>query len=267
MTSMSALLVGCGKMGQALLAGWLEDKIFDDITVIEPGAIPDCFKEDERIVFIKDVAQIDFQPTVVVFAVKPQIIKNILQSYRGFENAVFVSIAAGTSIKTLKEGLGETATIIRAMPNTPSSIGKGITVLYSEPDTAPDQKKLASRVLRAGGLIEWVDDEELMHAVTALSGSGPAYVFYLIESMAKAGEEAGLEAGFAMKLARQTVIGSAALAEQDDTISAEKLRIAVTSPGGTTEAALSILMDDEDGLLDLMTRSIQKGQKRSVDLD
>jgi len=180
-----------------------------------------------------------------MLATKPQIMDNICAGLKDHlhKDTLILSIAAGKSIAYFEGYFGNDHPIIRTMPNTPAAIGKGITVACPNAAVSAAQKKNAETLLKAGGLVDWLEDENLLNAVTALSGSGPAYIFHLIETLAKTGEQIGLSRDLAEKLARQTVIGSAALAEDDEGTPASQLRKNVTSPGGTTQAALEILMD------------------------
>ncbi len=246
------VLVGCGRMGSALLKGWGAGAV-----VVEPSN-PACLPDIEAAGAIT--------PELVVFAVKPQQMAEVLPAYKRFAgSATFLSIAAGKTIAGFEAALGHQAAIVRCMPNTPAAIGKGITVAVANKNVTNAGKALADKALRAGGMVEWVEDENLLDAVTALSGSGPAYVFHLVEAMAKAGAAMGLEPALAMKLARQTVIGSGHLLEQSPHEPAGKLREAVTSPGGTTAAALAVLMGDEK-LQKLMTEALKAAQARGREL-
>lgn len=260
----NVLLVGCGKMGGALLRRWQERALYKDICVVEPSPINVLSAKQ-----VPDFAHIPagFKPGVIVIAVKPQVLPEMIGAYRAHTDAgaLLLSIAAGKPAGFFEKHLGKKAAIVRAMPNTPASIGEGITVAYANRNVAPAQKAQAARLLESVGDALWVADEKLLDPVTALSGSGPAYVFLLIEAMAEAGKKIGLDAKMAEKLARQTVIGSAALAKASPDISAAKLRENVTSPGGTTAAALAVLMA-EPGLRELMTKALQAATKRAQEL-
>ncbi len=201
-----------------------------------------------------------------MLAVKPQAMEEVLPAYRRFAagGALFVSIAAGKTLASFARALGGDAAVVRAMPNTPAAIGRGIAVACANARVSPAQRALAERLLAAVGEVGWVQDEALIDAVTAVSGSGPAYVFLLIECLAKAGEAAGLPAGLATRLARATVAGSGELARLSPE-SAAALREAVTSPGGTTRAALDVLMA-KDGLEPLLRRAVLAAAKRSREL-
>ena len=262
------LLVGCGKMGSALLCGWLgRDVKPDAVMVVEPfdtGTLNQQF----GVTVIKEVAELEktYQPDVVAFAVKPQGMAAIVPDYARFvlPATVFLSIAAGRPIAFFEEHLGGRAAIVRSMPNTPAAVGRGITVACGNAHMSDDQRLICHALLEAVGEVAWVDDENLLDPVTAVSGSGPAYVFLLIETLAQAGVAAGLKPGLAEKLARATVTGSGELAHLSSDPAAT-LRQNVTSPGGTTAAALDVLMA-EDGMRELMTRAVDAATKRSREL-
>jgi pyrroline-5-carboxylate reductase len=262
------LLVGCGKMGGALLAGWLERGLARRLVVVEPGPGAAGFAGRPGVELLSDAAAIapDFQPAVVVLAVKPQGMAQVLPPYRRFADAgaLFLSIAAGKTLGFFARALGEAASVVRAMPNTPASIGRGIAVASANARVRPEQRRIAEALLAAVGEVGWVEDEALLDAVTAVSGSGPAYVFLLIECLARAGVAAGLPEALAERLARATVAGSGELAQRSAE-SAASLRENVTSPGGTTRAALDVLMA-ADGLDPLLRRAILAATKRSREL-
>ncbi len=273
------LLVGCGKMGSALLNGWLggaggdanASAIESAFYVIEPhgptaetlmSAIGD---QTPNIHVYEDVDHIDdgISPEVVVLAVKPQSLAETIGKYRRFAGpeTVFLSIAAGKQIAFFENALGETSAVVRAMPNTPAAIGRGMTVACGNSAVAESQKEMCRKLLEAVGEVAWVIDESLMDPVTAVSGSGPAYVFLMIECMAAAGVAAGLPEGLATQLAGATVSGAGELARQAQE-QPSQLRKNVTSPGGTTEAALAVLMAD-NGLQSLLTRAVTAATERS----
>lgn len=262
----SIALIGCGKMGSAMLRGWIASDIARKIIVLEPHGLPEEFKNSP---LIQDVnaAAADLPPAdAFILAVKPQIMNEVCQSLKDriSKNTLILSIAAGQKIGNFEKHFGPDQPVIRVMPNTPAAIGMGISVAVANKNVSTGQRDVAANLLNSIGLVEWVEDEDLMDAVTALSGSGPAYVFYLIDVMAKAGVQSGLPADFAMRLARQTVIGSAALAATEPDISAEQLRKNVTSPGGTTAAALDILMTGE--MQELFGRALMAATARSKEL-
>ncbi len=260
------LLVGCGKMGGALLSGWLAGEVVGTVRVVEPEP-----RRVPRGAAVETVAAPQdlpsgWAPDAVVLAVKPQAMESVAPAYGHLaaSGAVFLSVAAGRSLASLEKALGNGAAIARAMPNTPAAIGRGISVLCANGRTTGDQVRLCSTLMAAGGAVEWVEDEALLDVVTALSGSGPAYVFLLMEALAASGARAGLDPGMAGRLARETVIGSAALAEASDETPAS-LRRNVTSPGGTTEAALGVLMGEE-GLEPLLDRALAAAASRAREL-
>lgn len=237
------ILAGCGKMGGALLRGWISAALQIRLSVIEPHDI--TIPNVTHFRTIEDASTALRDADTVILAVKPQVMADVCARIAPLtrRETLFLSIAAGQSLSTLEKHLGENRPIIRAMPNTPAAIGKGMTACVANAQVTADQKKLAAQLLETAGRVEWLDHESLMDAVTALSGSGPAYLFYLMEVMAESGRKIGLPENLATILARQTVIGAAALAETDPDTAAATLRQNVTSPGGTTEAALKILMD------------------------
>lgn len=263
------LLVGGGKMGGAMLAGWLKHGVKPaDILVIEPDGKAAASLRAQYKVGVGDrlPETLDRAPRMVIFAVKPQVLATVAPPYKRFvaPETAFLSIAAGKTIAFFERHLGSNAAIIRAMPNTPAAVGRGITVLYANPGVSKAQQDFCTTLMQAVGEVRWAASESQFDAVTAVSGSGPAYVFLLIECLAEAGAAAGLPADLAMDLARATVAGSGELAAQSSE-PAETLRRNVTSPGGTTAAALEILMG-QDGLQRLMTRAIAAAAARSKEL-
>jgi len=252
-------------MGQALLGGWLEQGFAaDDILAVEPSGLPPHL---DAVAAVPDAAQIPaaFKPDLILLAVKPQMLGAVLPAYAGFSDAVFLSIAAGKPLRFFKNILGDKAAIVRAMPNTPAAIRKGITVCCASDTVSAKARALCTSLLEAVGQVEWIDDEALMDAVTAVSGSGPAYVFLLAEVMAAAGIRAGLPEPLAAKLARATVSGAGALLDKSPD-SPTQLRSNVTSPGGTTAAALEILMNETRGIFDLMREAVAAAIKRGQEL-
>jgi pyrroline-5-carboxylate reductase len=259
----TVLLIGGGNMGRALLAGWQKENAALSVTIVEPHPIPEL--KTFGTVF-PDARQVTGFFDIIVLAIKPQMFDAVLPGLKKFVNTetVFLSIAGGKSMASISTHLGEAA-IIRAMPNTPAMVGEGITVCVANAEVTETQKETATDLLAAVGQVVWIDQEDHMHAVTALSGSGPAYVFALIEALQQAGEKAGLPKELAAPLARQTVIGSAALAAQEANKTPAQLREQVTSPGGTTEAALKVLKG-EKGLDALLMEAIQAAAQRSQEL-
>jgi pyrroline-5-carboxylate reductase len=259
------VLVGAGKMGGALLDGWLARKLPPKkLVVLEPQPSKAIKALAKRGVRINPKGQIG-KVAALVIAVKPQIAAEALPPLAGLAgyNTVVVSIMAGRTLRFLECALPGAA-VVRAMPNTPAAIGRGITVAVGNTRVKAPARRLAHALLAATGSVEWVDDEALMDAVTAVSGSGPAYIFLLAEAMARAGVVAGLPAALAEKLARETVAGSGELLHRSP-LPAATLRQNVTSPGGTTAAALDVLMA-KDGLAALMTRAVAAATRRGRQL-
>lgn len=261
------LLIGAGNMGGAMLAGWLKNGIAGtDITVVDPGP------SEKMQTIIADAgsrwtAEVPsgLQPSILFLAVKPQMMEAVLPGLKECvaSDTIVVSVAAGTTLSTLERHLGP-AGMVRAMPNTPAMVGRGITGAYANARVNEAQRGQVHDLLKVSGPVEWVSSEAEIDSVTAVSGSGPAYVFYLVECMAEAGRKAGLQADLAMRLARETVAGAGELLHQspDD---ASRLRQNVTSPGGTTAAALSVLMA-EDGMQPLFDKAIEAARKRAEEL-
>lgn len=258
-------------MGGAMLRGWLSRGVSPDhVRVIEPFAdAAAALRQELSVTVLDDIAALEpgFVPDIVVFAVKPQGMDDIVPAYAGFaaKGAVSLSIAAGRTISYFEVNLGDGAAVVRTMPNTPAAVGRGITAACANGHVTVAQRTACESLLEAVGDVVWVETEAMIDAVTAVSGSGPAYVFLMIECMAKAGEAQGLPADIAARLARATVAGSGELARQSDE-AAGTLRQNVTSPGGTTAAALDVLMADEDGLEQLMGRAIDAAARRSREL-
>ncbi|HEY2213000.1 MAG TPA: pyrroline-5-carboxylate reductase [Bradyrhizobium sp.] len=259
------VLCGAGKMGGAMLSGWLAQGLdARSVGVIEPHP------SDEISALVTKGVRLNPTPKQVggvatlVVALKPQMFREAGPTLKQFagSSTLVVSIMAGTTIASIEELCG--GSVVRAMPNTPAAIGRGITVAVTAKNVSAGQRAVADALLRATGSVEWIDDENLMDAVTAVSGSGPAYIFLLAEELARAGVEAGLPPGLATKLARETVAGSGELLHRSELPSAT-LRQNVTSPGGTTAAALEVLMGS-DGIQSLLTRAVAAATKRSKEL-
>lgn len=261
------LLVGCGQMGSAMLRGWIASGAAEQFNVVEPAGAPATFAGADNLSFCRyaDELPADAAADAVVFAVKPQVMDEVLPPYRRLvrPETLFLSIAAGKTIGGIARHLGDAA-IIRCMPNTPAAIGRAITVACPNPLVSEEQRRLCDSLLAAIGDSAWVEDETLMDAVTAVSGSGPAYVFLLIEALAAAGARVGLPADLALRLARETVAGAGELARLSSD-RPDRLREAVTSPGGTTRAALDILMADH-GVAELLDRAVAAATARSREL-
>ena len=259
------VLAGAGKMGGAMLAGWLARGLdAKRVVVIEPHPSDDIRALAARGVRLNPSAKDVGVAATLVVALKPQLFREAGPDLKPFAGAatLVVSIMAGTTIAAIETVCG--SIVVRAMPNTPAAIGRGITVAVASKNVSADQRAVADALLRATGAVEWVDDEGLMDAVTAVSGSGPAYVFLLAEELARAGVEAGLPEALATRLARETVAGSGELLHRSELASAT-LRQNVTSPGGTTAAALEVLMA-KDGMQPLLTRAVAAATRRSKEL-
>ncbi len=263
------VLVGAGKMGGALLDGWLA-------LGIDPGQLvaidPNLPAELATALAAKGVSANPAYDTlppagVLILAVKPQVAPAVIASVRALvgPETVVVSIMAGRTIGFMQEALSQRTAVIRTIPNTPAAIGHGITVAVANAAVTPAQREAASALLGAVGPVEWVEDEALMDVATAVSGSGPAYVFLLAEALGQAGAAAGLPADLADRLARATISGAGALLAQSG-IAPGTLRQNVTSPGGTTAAALAVLMDEATGFGPLLTRAVADATRRSHEL-
>lgn len=247
------LLVGAGRMGGAMLDGWLARGIPGEAIVVADPAVDEGARArwQPKGVRLSGGAPEALAPAVVVLAVKPQVMAGVLPAVRPLrrEDTLALSVAAGITLETLEDGLGG-GPIVRSIPNTPAQIGRGVTVAVANEAVGEHGRAAVAELLSAVGTVHFIDDEAAMDAVTAVSGSGPAYVFHLVECMATAGSAAGLPADLATALARETVAGAAALMAESGE-SAETLRRNVTSPNGTTQAALDVLIA-EPGLKDLM---------------
>lgn len=271
MKNIDIALIGCGKMGRALLRGWLAAGIENRVYALDPAGLPEEFAEyaPNPVIFFSDAGTFTAQAPkadIYVMAVKPQIMEDVCKVIASAvpPGALILSIAAGQTIGAFESRFGADRPVIRAMPNTPAAIGKGMTVAVANAHVDGRQKEMADAILQAAGKVAWVADESLLDPVTAVSGSGPAYVFFLIEALAKAGAAAGLAPDFAMILARETVTGAAALAASQPDLPASKLRENVTSPGGTTAAALEVLMNGE--FQDILDKAVAAASARSREL-
>jgi pyrroline-5-carboxylate reductase len=260
------VLAGAGKMGSAMLDGWLARGLnAKRVVVIEPQPARTIKTLTRRGLALnpKDKAK---PAGAIVIAVKPQTAPEAVPPLKVHvgKTTLVLSIMAGRTLAFLQSALPPDTAIVRAMPNTPAAIGRGITVAVANRNVSARQRKLASDLLAAIGKVEWVTDESLMDAVTGVSGSGPAYIFLLAEAMTKAGIAAGLPAPLAVKLARETVAGSGELLHRSD-LDAATLRQNVTSPGGTTAAALAVLMGP-GGFDELLTKAIGAATRRGKEL-
>lgn len=257
------VLLGCGKMGSAMLAGWLKQGLpATSVWVLDPN--PSDWVKAQGVHVNADLPE---DPAIVLVAVKPQMMGEALPSMKALGNGttLFVSVAAGTPLSSFEAALGENTPIIRAMPNTPAAVGRGITAIIGNDKTDATSLDLAEGLLSAVGQVVRLESESQMDAVTGVSGSGPAYVFHLIETLAAAGEAQGLSPDLALQLARATVAGAGALAE-DAEETPSQLRVNVTSPNGTTQAALEVLMDEQTGFPSLLKKAVAAASNRSKEL-
>ncbi len=256
------VLLGCGKMGSAMLAGWLDRGLPPaSVTVLDPA--PSDWLTGTGVRINTDLPA---DPAVALVAVKPQMMTDALPRLRAMgPGTLILSVAAGTRIAAFEAAFGAAVPVIRAMPNTPAAVGRGITAIIGNAVATAAHLDMAETLLSAVGQVVRLDDEGQMDAVTAVSGSGPAYVFHLIETLSAAGEAEGLPAGLALTLARATVAGAGALAEAAGE-GPDQLRVNVTSPGGTTAAALEVLMDEETGFPPLLRRAVAAAAARSREL-
>lgn len=252
------LLVGCGMMGGALKQGWETIEAPFEVVVIDPSNL-------EYLPDLKSLPE-DYVPDLVIFAVKPQMLPDILPSYKHFsqKGCLFVSMAAGVNLDYYHKILGEEAHIIRAMPNLPVTVGQGMAALVTRSPLDEKQRALGAAIFEVSGKAIWLEKESLIDVVTAISGSGPAYFFRLIECLAAAGVASGLPAEVAMFLARQTAVGAGAMLDKFPA-TAKELRLRVTSPGGTTAAALSAF-DENGGLAKLTLTAVRAAIHRAQEL-
>lgn len=263
------VLLGCGKMGSAMLEGWLKLGLpADKAVVLDPNFPPDAAAQlAARGVAVNPAFDAIAPPAVLLLAVKPQVAPEALPKVAGLVQAetLVVSVMAGRTLGFMAAIFGADAALVRSIPNTPAAIGRGVSVAVAAPSVTAAQKVLTDALLGAIGIVEWIDDEALMDAATAVSGSGPAYAFLLAEVMAQAGAAAGLPPALSARIARATVAGAGALMDQSD-LDAATLRQNVTSPGGTTAAALAVLMDAARGFSPLMVEAVAAATKRGKEL-
>jgi len=263
----SLILVGAGKMGGSMLEGWLKVGMSPEgVTVIDPRPS----EEMKQFCQEKGLALNPANPApadVLVLAIKPQMLDEAAPALNGMlgPQTLIISILAGKTIGDLRSRLPAAGAVVRAMPNLPASIGRGATGAATNQEVSEEQRLTADALLSSNGIVEWLPSEDLIDAVTAVSGSGPAYVFHLVECLAEAGAAAGLPPDLAQRLARATVTGAGELLFQSDLLPAT-LRQNVTSPGGTTAAALEVLMRDPDGLKALMQEAVAAAKRRAQEL-
>ncbi|MEE1657982.1 pyrroline-5-carboxylate reductase [Microvirga sp. CF3062] len=263
----SLILVGAGKMGGSMLEGWLKVGVRPEgVTVLDPRPSEEMvrFCREQRIALNPANSN---APDVLVLAIKPQMLDEAAPSVNAClgPQTLIISILAGKTIGDLRSRLSASRAIVRAMPNLPASIGRGATGAAANDQVSEEQRLMADALLSSNGIVEWLPTEDLIDAVTALSGSGPAYVFHLVECLAEAGAAAGLPPDLAQRLARATVTGAGELLFQSD-LPPATLRQNVTSPGGTTAAALEVLMRDPDGMKALMREAVAAAKRRAEEL-
>lgn len=256
-------MLGCGKMGSAMLEGWLKRGLdAAAVHVIDP--YPSDWLRAQGV----DInADLPADPAVLMIAVKPQMMNDALPQVARFGGggSLILSVAAGTPVTAYESAFGSGTRVVRSMPNTPAAVGKGITAIIGNAAATAADLDLAEMLLSAIGQVVRLETEDQIDAVTGVSGSGPAYIFYMIDALAAAGEAEGLPPDLAMQLAKATVAGAGALAEAAAE-TPEQLRINVTSPNGTTQAGLDVLMDDATGLMPLMRATVAAAAGRSREL-
>lgn len=265
------VLVGCGHMGFAMLKGWLGGGVVpvDQVAVVEPAP---ALRERAAGLGVRAVADAEAldasdAPELLILAVKPQVIRDVAAHYRHWGNGAttVLSVAAGTSIATFEDVLGGQTPVVRSMPNIPAMIGKGMIATYANAHVSPETAKFVEALLSCSGAVAGLPEEAMMDAVTAVSGSGPGYVFFFIEALEEAAKRAGLPNDVAALLAKQTVWGAASLAVESQEVPAE-LRRQVMSPNGTTVAGLNVLMDETKGLGPLLAGTVDAARRRSEEL-
>ena len=263
------VLVGAGKMGGAMLEGWLKLGLPARLAVAIDPNLPDepAGALKAKGVDVNPPAHAIATPSVLLLAVKPQVAPDVLSRVAPLvgPNTLVVSVMAGRTLGFIADAMPAGTAIVRSIPNTPAAIGRGVTVAVANGAVTADGRALASALLGAIGIVEWIDDEDLMDAATAVSGSGPAYAFLLAEALAEAGAKAGLPAELSARIARATVSGAGALMDQSD-LPAATLRQNVTSPGGTTAAALAVLMDEAAGFGPLLADAVAAATRRGKEL-
>lgn len=266
------VLVGCGNMGFAMLSGWLEKKVVqpESVWVVEPTESLLDRAANLGVHAVTGAADLppDLNARLLLFAIKPQLMDAVLPAYEALvthANPAIVSVAAGIGVDRFEMAYGSSRAVIRVMPNTPSAVGQGMMVIYANPQVSQVQLDLVHLLMEASGKAAIIDDEALMDAVTAVSGSGPAYLFHMVEALRQAAHAAGLPGDLAHLLAMQTITGAANYADaaSDDVA---KLREQVTSANGTTAAALAVLMREKNGLVALMTEAVEAARNRSREL-
>lgn len=258
-------MIGCGNMGQALALGYLSRHSDTSFMVVKPSPVNGPLSGYKQVTYMP-VLDTPLETDMVVLGVKPQVMDTVLAEIAPYiaKDTLVISIAAGKTIEAIRGALNSEQPIARVMPNTPAMVGQGMHTAIADKHCSTDHKEYIAAFFEATGRLCWIEDETLMDAVTALAGSGPAYIFYFMDVLSQAGEDAGLPRDIAETLARQTMIGAGALADNHADTSAAQLRENVTSPGGTTAAALEILMNGE--MQDVFTRALKAATARGKEL-
>lgn len=269
LSELKLLLIGCGKMGSAMLEGWVKHGVEpQNVNIVDPYANMVDFSDKCKNLY-KDVSEItDTDYDICIIAVKPQSFAEVVPAYKHIvrDNCVFASIAAGVTVETTKKCLGENARIVRVMPNLPATVGAGISGIYSDNNVSFEQIKNLKLLLQSNGEVIETKEESEIDKITAISGSGPAYIFYFIECLEQIALEYGFDETSSKLLATETVFGAAKLASESK-LDASELRVNVTSPKGTTEAALKTLMDKDRGLKKLLKATVEKARLRAKKLN
>ncbi len=267
MTSYNIILIGCGNMGSALLNAWYDLNLIQQAQILDPSDQLSEIKQENDMFHVKQAADLDFNDIdICILATKPQILDTVCQDIKPYCDGSFavLSIAAGKTLSYFDKKLGKNLPIIRTMPNTPAMVQKGFTALIANKYALKQHLDCAQNLFQTCGTTYWLEDEAMMDNITAVSGSGPAYLFYTIEALSKAAIKNGMPHEIAYEAARQTIIGASALAESQMDKSSDKLRQNVTSKGGTTQAGLEVLMD---GRFDeILNQTVAAAQKRSREL-
>jgi pyrroline-5-carboxylate reductase len=263
------LLIGCGNMGGAMLKAWLKKWDAANFCVVAPSEGTRAPLASQGVITAANVNEIpaDFAPDIVMIGIKPQMISDVLPEYKKFADAgaTFLSVVAGKTIDVMEGILGKDAAIIRTMPNTPSAIGRGVTAAIENKNTSSEMVAVCSELLEENGIVIWLNNEDNIDPISAISGSGPAFLFHFVESLEAAAKNLGLPDDVAEILAKETVTGSAELFHQSEE-TAKELRINVTSPKGSTEAGIKHLMDEKTGLIELMKKTTEASTARAKEL-
>ncbi len=261
-------ILGFGRMGKAMVSGWLDNDLqSDSINIIDPNINNEDVLVKKNGLQILEIDDADLSDGIIILSIKPQAANNVLEILKNkvTSNTLIISIIAGYSISDIREYIGFEPKVIRVMPNTPAAVGMGMSVLFTNDKLTMQLESVIEELFNSIGRVYWIKEEPLMHIVTAISGSGPAYYYYFTECLSKIATDNGLDEQFADILVKQTLLGSSSLMDYSNQNTLSKLRKDVTSPGGTTEAALKVLMDD-DKLYTLLSDAISDAIKKSKSL-